>query len=639
MTAAMISGVSRRIVLGDLKFLVIDEIRRLLVEEKQAAESDASAGFIAREKAQLIRRRSLRDAVLELGALADAIAVIFPTLIERTDKAKELAAKAISAETGSEIKHLIDGIIAFFKQPSESSHSVVTITGDHNSAIFAIASKSESDTGPTQGGFAEALAASYNAQAFLAAVSEMIHGARLEGRKLSGIEQFVRAAAFQTLEEGISLPPAYRGIGVSGFRPYQTSLSLADPGEGHNLVTCLDARLLAGTIVHVEHIDRGSVTDREIVEAYRLPAPLNAARVRLQVGTVAPCTAYIGRAPFENGARPDVATYVPMAALFEEDLLKAAHMTASACSVMFANGIADCKIAMERMTVTQLIRFMEAISGNVLRDRSRQFLSAAFNLNVPLLDDRSAGGPFWIGEKFGIAEVAIELASVGGFEKVAWDGASNLATSEPIIQYFTEAQWLELIHRAHERGLETYVSAGMDKQHMPACVYSGVDGVGIGTSLHYRKQDANGKYIMGELKPDAILEVLQVRDRASATARGRGAETLAILDRLYFEKILPGECDALRAELFAALSKAPPSEEEIRTILCKLDDLDFWKVMIEHKRTCDLFHPVIAQAQRRLIASQSWMDLESTPSKVALHARLSKAIASTDITEIMEVLQ
>ncbi len=46
---------------------------------------------------------------------------------------------------------------------------------------------------------------------------------------------------------------------------------------------------------------------------------------------------------------PDAATYVPMASVFEEDLLKAAHMTASACSVMFANGVADCKIAMERM--------------------------------------------------------------------------------------------------------------------------------------------------------------------------------------------------------------------------------------------------------------------------------------------------
>lgn len=632
---------SRRVALGDLRFLVVDEVRRLLAEEKQAAERVASPDFVSREKAQLIRRRSLDEAMADLAALADSTSTTFPALAERAEQAKRLARQSLLAASGEDMAALIDEIIAFFNQPVPvAGQTVVTITGDANGAVFAIGMASEPNPVPDQDEFAVALTSSSHTQTFFVAVSEMISGARLSARKLSGVEQFIRAAAYQVLEAGTPLPPAFRGIGVSGFRPYQTSLSLADPGEGHNLVTCLDARLLAGTIVHVEHIDRGKETDREIVEAYRLPAPINAARVRLQIGTTAPCSAYIGRTPFENGVRLDAATYVPMARVFEEDLLKAAHMTASACSVMLANGIADCKIAMERMSVTQLIRFMSAVAGNVSRDRSRQFLSAAFNLNVPLLDDRIAESPRWIGAKFEIAQLAIEIAATGGFEKVTWDGASNLATSEPIILSFTDAQWLELIHRAHERGLETYVSAGMDKQHMPACVYSGVDGVGIGTSLHYRKQDANGKYIMGELKPDAILEVLQVRDHAAAISRGRGAEALAMLDRLYFEQILPADCDAIRVRLFAALSAASPSDEAIEAILSELTGLSFWNAMIKHKQENYLSHPVIAQAKRRLLAVQSPRIFKTAAAlEDTTLARLSQAMARTDITDLMEILR
>ncbi len=65
---------------------------------------------------------------------------------------------------------------------------------------------------------------------------------------------------------------------------------------------------------------------------------------------------------------------------------------------------------------------------------------------------------------------------------------------------------------------------------------------------------------MGELKPDAILEVLQARDsEAAESVRGRSAGALAILDRLHFEKILLdkcNKCNELRTQLFAALSAA-----------------------------------------------------------------------------------
>jgi hypothetical protein len=48
--------------------------------------------------------------------------------------------------------------------------------------------------------------------------------------------------------------------------------------------------------------------------------------------------------------------------------------------------------------------------------------SAAFNLNTPIVDDieqRYIKTPLEIGKR------AIEIAALGGFDKVTWDGASD----------------------------------------------------------------------------------------------------------------------------------------------------------------------------------------------------------------------
>ncbi len=71
-------------------------------------------------------------------------------------------------------------------------------------------------------------------------------------------------------------------------------------------------------------------------------------------------------------------------AAVQVDELKTVHMTASACTAMFTNGIADAKIAIEKMTVEQSIDFMRGVVGNTLRDPARQFFSAAFNLFTPI---------------------------------------------------------------------------------------------------------------------------------------------------------------------------------------------------------------------------------------------------------------
>ena len=174
---------------------------------------------------------------------------------------------------------------------------------------------------------------------------------------------------------------------------------------------------------------------------------------------------------------------------------------------------------------------MRALSGNVLRDRDRQTLSAAFNLNTPL-EVEEGGVKRTVRDRFEIGMAGVALAREGGFEKIAWDGASNEVPSRPIVQQITHEQLVDLVHAAHENGLETYVSAGMLAEHMKDAVFAGVDGVGIGTSMHH--VDPATK-LMGALKPDAIRAALRVRDEAEAHPQGRAARALARLDQMHFE--------------------------------------------------------------------------------------------------------
>jgi hypothetical protein len=225
---------------------------------------------------------------------------------------------------------------------------------------------------------------------------------------------------------------------------------------------------------------------------------------------------------------------------------------------------------------------------------------------------------------------------------VTWDGASNLPKSEPIISAFSAADWLDLIHRAHEIGLETYVSAGMDKTHMAACVESGVDGVGIGTSMHYLRRTEKGKLVMGELKPDAVLEVLATRDRAASSAKGRGAAALTVLDRLAFERLLPPGLETIRQRLFVELRGPDVDEASVEAWLASLADDAFWKAIQKHKGESFDKHPVIAQAERRLIAVDHAKRLleAAVGARIADPiARLRDALARNDIIDIREELR
>ena len=118
----------------------------------------------------------------------------------------------------------------------------------------------------------------------------------------------------------------------------------------------------------------------------------------------------------------------------------------------------------------------------------------------------------------------------------------------------THAEALELVHRAHERGLRTYFSAGFRFPHIPLAVYTGVDGVGIGGAQILRYMDSRTGY-HGPFQPENITRILAIRDEAAHSPLGRAAALLARLDWLHSQDRLNEHQEQYRAELYDALSR------------------------------------------------------------------------------------
>ena len=529
--------------------ITMSEFRRLalgrmvdLLRDVADREDQRATNFVKRSPTPLERYWTTLELKIEAHNQWEAVAAKYPPLagfLSRAAPILELLEVATSAY------RLLDGyeqLLALEDEalPDEAHHAAdrFHITADSRH-IYMTVNTSRLDEHPT---LAESVERDASHLRFMASVCALMEELRDAGRSPTNDESVAIGLAYDMLRQGIAIPTAYQSLGVSGFRDYQTNLSLADPGDGHIKVTSRDRRLLRGLVVHVEHIDRDEEFDTELVEPYRLPAAVNAAKVRLHVGSHAPVTAFIGRPVFESRN-------------VRRDMLKSVHMTASACTAMYRNGIADCKISIERMTTTEAITFMRAVVGNVLRDRNRQFLSAAFRINFPVVDDRPEtvaknGGPVTLTDRMEIARLGVKLARDGGFDKVAWDGSSNEVPSIPIIEQLTLSQWVELAHLAHEAGLECYVSAGCVARHMREATLAAIDGVGVGTSLHYI--DAATKLI-GALRPEAIMEALHVRDETAREPFAQCSRLLARMDRMHANAGLGEAEEHYRALLILAL--------------------------------------------------------------------------------------
>lgn len=373
--------------------------------------------------------------------------------------------------------------------------------------------------------------------------------------------------------------------GNSGFRKIQTQASITDPGLGHLTGTIRKMDYINGTNVHIEYLERGEENDREVVEPYRLPDLATIGKVKMSVGKDTSVSSYVGRPMFEN--------------TFDNSFIKSVHTTIAVCSSIFMNGLSECKVAIERMTVSQAIKFMRVVSANVVRDESLQVLAAAFCVNYPLIDDREAtlqsnnGMPKKITDRMEIAKLGIEIAKKGNFDKVTFDGTANWYPSDPIMEQLGYKNSLKLVHMAHEKGLLTYFSAGFRFKHLTDIVQTGTDGIGLGGAQILRFMDSKNGY-QDPFKQENVKKILDINQKAANNTIGQGSILLTRLDRMYFEGSLPSWAEGQRNNLYIALLNK--DEQSISNVL---DDLQ--EIM---QLPIDLVHPLVAWAQR-LISNEN----------------------------------
>jgi hypothetical protein len=202
---------------------------------------------------------------------------------------------------------------------------------------------------------------------------------------------------------------------------------------------------------------------------------------------------------------------------------------------------------------------LRALTAQVLRAPSRQTLTAAFNVNTPLYVDDDVGATVARKRKE-IAVSGVRVAQKAGFDRIAWDGASNELPSASLICQLGFGDLVELVHLAHENGLGSYVSAGMGPDDMSDATHSGVDAVGIGARMHLCD---DGK--IGEIDPAAIMEALRIRDEAAQDIFGRAANLLARMDTLAAGLVQSPKEERHRAQLYQAVRSR--DEQALRWLL------------------------------------------------------------------------
>jgi hypothetical protein len=449
---------------------------------------------------------------------------------------------------------------------------------------------------------------------FLRFVQRTARERRHTGQHPSLTQLLAEQVAYTLLSRGHHIPGGYRTWGTSGFRAHQTYMSVTDPGIGHLDGTVRDLAHLDGVIVHIEHLERAGHPGRGTVEPYRIPFPQVVPQIRLLLGDDAPSSSYVGRPVFENGV--------------SAGLLKTVHTVAAACSELFAQGLTECKIAIEGMTTTQAVHYMRALRAAIRRDPSRQVLSAAFNLNTSLVDDRPVPAtpppPDAEAARFATGLLGIELTYAGGFDKVTWDGTADTYPSRCVLEQITPVHALTLVHSAHELGLLTYFSAGFRFEHLVDAVETGVDGVGVGGAQILRYMDKETGH-HGPFLPGNIGKILHVRDTSEQTVRGRAATLLARLDRQHFELSITPQEETLRDQLFACLCD-PVGADRLAQLIGQ-----------ELSAAGATDHPLLGWVQR-LQQAGSRSRLARMPHGTDLVNRLVVAAAHNDVDYLAEQL-
>ncbi len=372
---------------------------------------------------------------------------------------------------------------------------------------------------------------------YLEAVRKILRFNRDNNRYPSLNEYCILFSAFYLFDEGVKgdvIPVSLRN---TEFRKRQTLMSITDPGLGHVYGTCLNNDFFDGVIVHVEHLERGINIPRAQIEPYRIPEPKMISRICFLSSEKAPVSTYVGRPIFEGNV--------------EDSMLKTVRTMSAACNSFFMDGVSECKFSVEGMTSSQAIRFLRLITKNVKRNKKTQAISAAFCLNLPILDDRTTSHNM-ITDKYEIGLLGIQIVASSGIDKVTWDGTADTYPSQCVIDQLGFKNAINLVHKAHELGLITYFSAGFKLDNIKKAVLTGVDGIGVGGAQILRYMDySNGNH--GPFKKDNISKILKARNEAEESIMGKSIKLLAKLDFLFSQGNLNFEQNYIRKHVFESI--------------------------------------------------------------------------------------
>lgn len=355
--------------------------------------------------------------------------------------------------------------------------------------------------------------------------------------KLTRREKGVVAEGLKALARSAHLPPLRKSIGGDeriNPNTHRTQMAVTDPGIDHLTMTLADPRMLNGAFVHVEIIDRSSPHQ----SPYSVPSAHMVGTLRLFLGDDAPLTVFFGRPNYMPSTLADAVPGMKItAAALKYNRETAINGLSLAARGLFDRGASEIKVTADGLSLDDVTQFGRDLHAK-LRMSEGEYVSAAFNLNALLKDfnlipadaPRISGAPTSEQRELMLkgALSAIEAAHKGGFKKVTLDSASMSPPSYPLIEYFGVDNLLRWVHDAHLRGLETYGSGGMRDYHFPILHLAGLDGVGVGFSIHEPpKPETPG--IAGRMLPEKVLSALDARDRTEASAVGRATTLLRML--------------------------------------------------------------------------------------------------------------
>lgn len=377
---------------------------------------------------------------------------------------------------------------------------------------------------------------------------------------LTAAEKATVQKGMQALLEG-GLPPASFREPIGGHstkygETFRTQMAITDPGMDHLGMTLADPKLLDGNFVHMEIIDR----DTEHMAPYSNPGFKTLAMVRMLLGNDAPSTAFFGRPNYIASTLQDTVPGLDTASAgIKYNLPTAANWMSNAARSVLNMGYSEAKFGMDGLSPDEVKTLGKAVHAQANLQEG-EYISAAFNLNAVLKDfglvpadaPQISGAP--TNEQRGLmlkgALESIDAAKEGGFKKVTVDSASMKPPSYPLIEYFSVENLLTWAHHAHETGLETYGSGGMRDYHFPLLQFVGLDGVGVGFSIHEApKAETPGK--AGRLTPEKVASEVELRNAAEKAPVGRLSVMLRMLDERASDGSIDPRQRALRDEAFS----------------------------------------------------------------------------------------